>query len=171
MKNEALKFLKKICKNRVKVTKKMVIFFLMTGGLLLSQVNFSETVDETKPATIKDLKDYDYPNSLHFVSVQYSDEDVKEYKDYNKYLDLLKEKIGYLKEIEIEKLNGNDKNKIREIKDKKIKKLKTTMDGLKEGNKLISQKVTKEIESNLKKPKNSDKDKKLKKLIMNIQKE
>ena len=58
MKNEALKFLKKICKNRVKVTKKMVIFFLMTGGLLSSQVNFSEEVDETKTATIKDLKDY-----------------------------------------------------------------------------------------------------------------
>ena len=161
MKNEALKFLKKICKNRVKVTKKMVIFFLMTGGLLLSQVNFSESVDETKTVTIKDLKNYDYPNSLHFVSVQYSDEDVKEYKDYYKYLDLLKEKIGYLKEIEIEKLNGNDKNKIREIKDKKIKKLKTTMDGLKEGNELISQKVTNEIEKNLKKPNGSDKDKKI----------
>lgn len=99
MKNEALKFLKKICKNRVKVTKRMVIFFLMTGGLLSSQVNFSEEVDETKPATdedkqatIKDLKNYDYPNSLHFVSVQYSEDDVKEYKNYYKYLDLLKEK-------------------------------------------------------------------------------
>ncbi|WP_392445648.1 hypothetical protein ACF3OF_01050 [Sneathia vaginalis] len=121
MKNEALKFLKKICKNRVKVTKKMVIFFLMTGGLLLSQVNFSETVDETKPATIKDLKDYDYPNSLHFVSVQYSDEDVKEYKDYNKYLDLLKERLEYSKEIELEKLNGNSREKIKKIKEEEKK--------------------------------------------------
>ena len=162
MKNEALKFLKKICKNRVKVTKRMVIFFLMTGGLLLSQVNFSETVDETKSATIKDLKNYDYPNSLHFVSVQYSEDDVKGYKDYYKYLDLLKEKIGYLKEIALEEANGKnkDKDKINGIKEK-IKKLKITMEKLKEGNELISQKVTNEIEKNLKKPKNSDKDKKI----------
>ncbi|WP_311678445.1 YadA-like family protein [Sneathia vaginalis] len=186
MKNEALKFLKKICKNRVKVTKRMVIFFLMTGGLLLSQVNFSETVDETKPATIKylknytseevgkvkkeieglkeetieNLKNYDYPNSLHFVSVHYSKEDVKEYEDYYKYLDLLKKRLEYLKEIEIEKLNGNSKEKIREIRDKKTE-LEKQMKKLKEGNELISQKVTNEIEKNLKKPKNSDKDKKI----------
>ncbi|MDK9581866.1 hypothetical protein QQA44_03310 [Sneathia vaginalis] len=162
MKNEALKFLKKICKNRVKVTKRMVIFFLMTGGLLLSQVNFSETVDETKPATIKDLKNYDYPNSLHFVSVHYSKEDVKEYEDYYKYLDLLKEKIKCLKERALEEANGKnkDQNKINEIKDK-IKKLKTPMEKLKEGNKLISQKVTNEIEGSFKKSKNSDKDKKI----------
>ncbi|MBE2990370.1 hypothetical protein IMK14_07025, partial [Sneathia sp. DSM 16630] len=83
----------------------------MTGGLLLSQVNFSETVDETKSATIKDLKNYDYPNSLHFVSVQYSEDDVKGYKDYYKYLDLLKEKIGYLKEIALEEANGKNKDK------------------------------------------------------------
>ena len=149
MKNEALKFLKKICKNRVKVTKRMVIFFLMTGGLLLSQVNFSETVDETKPATIKDLKDYDYPNSLHFVSVQYSDEDVKEYKDYNKYLDLLKEKIGYLKEVALEEANGKDKKKIKEI-NQKARDVKKQMDKLKETNKLISQKVSNKIEGKFK---------------------
>ena len=186
MKNEALKFLKKICKNRVKVTKKMVIFFLMTGGLLSSQVNFSEEVDETKTATIKDLKDYtseevgkvkkeieglkeetienlknyDYPNSLHFVSVHYSKEDVKEYKDYYKYLDLLKEKIKCLKEIALEEANGNDKKKKKEIRDKKTK-LETQMKKLKEGNKLISQKVTNEIEGSFKKSKNSDKDKKI----------
>jgi len=158
MKNEALKFLKKICKNRVKVTKRMVIFFLMTGGLLSSQVNFSEEVDETKPATIKDLKNYDYPNSLHFVSVQYSEDDVKEYEDYYKYLDLLKEKIKCLKEIALEEANGNDKKKKKEIRDKKTK-LETQMKKLKEGNKLISQKVTNEIEGNLKKQKNSDRDK------------
>ncbi|WP_375168142.1 YadA-like family protein [Sneathia vaginalis] len=185
MKNEALKFLKKICKNRVKVTKRMVIFFLMTGGLLLSQVNFSETVDETKPATIKDLKDYtseevgkvkkeieglkeetienlknyDYPNSLHFVSVQYSEDDVKEYKDYYKYLDLLKERLEYLKEMALEEANGKDKKKIREI-NKKAGNVKKQMDKLKETNKLISQKVTNEIEGKFK-PKNSDKDKKI----------
>ena len=160
MKNEALKFLKKICKNRVKVTKRMVIFFLMTGGLLSSQVNFSEEVDGTKTATIKDLKDYDYPNSLHFVSVQYSEDDVKEYKDYYKYLDLLKKRLEYLKEIELEKLNGNSREKIKKIKEEE-KKVKNQMEKLKATNKLISQKVTKEIESNLKKPKNSDKDKKI----------
>ena len=186
MKNEALKFLKKICKNRVKVTKKMVIFFLMTGGLLLSQVNFSEEVDETKTATIKDLKDYtseevgkvkkeieglkeetienlknyDYPNSLHFVSVHYSKEDVKEYKDYYKYLDLLKKRMEYLKEIEIEKLNGNSREKIKKIKEED-KKLKASMEELKKVNKLISQKVTNEIGKNFKKPNGSDKDKKI----------
>ena len=200
MKNEALKFLKKICKNRVKVTKRMVIFFLMTGGLLLSQVNFSETVDEIKPATIKDLKDYtseevgkvkkeiealknstseqldnakiktkqeiienlknyDYPNSLHFVSVQYSEDDVKEYKDYYKYLDLLKKRLEYSKEIEIAKINKN-KGKENEIKEEE-KKVKIQMKNLKEGNKLISQKVTNEIEGSFKKSKNSDKDKKI----------
>ena len=160
MKNEALKFLKKICKNRVKVTKKMVIFFLMTGGLLLSQVNFSETVDETKPATIKYLKNYDYPNSLHFVSVHYSKEDVKEYEDYYKYLDLLKKRMEYLKEIEIEKLNGNSREKIKKIKEED-KKLKASMEELKKVNKLISQKVTNEIGKNFKKPNGSDKDKKI----------
>ncbi|MFG5918884.1 hypothetical protein ACFFBA_000278, partial [Sneathia vaginalis] len=185
MKNEALKFLKKICKNRVKVTKKMAIFFLMTGGLLLSQVNFSEEVDETKPATIKylknytseevgkvkkeieglkeetieNLKNYDYPNSLHFVSVHYSKEDVKEYEDYYKYLDLLKERLEYSKEIEIAKINKN-KGKEKEIKEEE-KKVKIQMKNLKEGNKLISQKVTNEIEGSFKKSKNSDKDKKI----------
>ena len=149
MKNEALKFLKKICKNRVKVTKRMVIFFFITGGLLLSQVNFSETVDETKTATIKDLKDYDYPNSLHFVSVQYSKEDVEEYKDYYKYLDLLKERIGYLKQIALEKANGNSKDKIKKLKEEE-KKVRVLMEKLKQGNKLISQKVPNEIEKNFK---------------------
>ena len=154
MKNEALKFLKKICKNRVKVTKKMVIFFLMTGGLLLSQVNFSESVDETKPATIKDLKNYDYPNSLHFVSVHYSKEDVKEYKDYYKYLDLLKKRLEYLKEIALEKVNGNN-DKVKKLKEEE-KKLKTSMEKLKGGNELISQKLSDKFEKNFKIPKNKD---------------
>ena len=149
MKNEALKFLKKICKNRVKVTKRMVIFFLMTGGLLLSQVNFSEEVDETKTATIKDLKDYDYPNSLHFVSVHYSKEDVKEYEDYYKYLDLLKERLEYLKEVALEEANGKDKKKIKEI-NRKARDVKKQMDKLKETNKLISQKVSNKIEGKFK---------------------
>lgn len=186
MKNEALKFLKKICKNRVKVTKRMVIFFLMTGGLLLSQVNFSddqldkakikqeiieelkkdtsEQLDkakiETKQEIIENLKNYDYPNSLHFVSVQYSEDDVKEYKDYYKYLDLLKKRMEYLKEIEIEKLNGNSREKIKKIKEED-KKLKASMEELKKVNKLISQKVTNEIGKNFKKPNGSDKDKKI----------
>lgn len=121
MKNEALKFLKKICKNRVKVNRKMVIYFFMTGGLLLSQANFSESVDETKTATIKDLKYYDYPNSLHFVSVQYSKEDVEEYKGYYKYLDLLKKRLEYLKEIALEQMNGNSKEKIKKIKEEEKK--------------------------------------------------
>ena len=157
MKNEALKFLKKICKNRVKVNRKMVIYFFMTGGLLLSQANFSESVDETKTATIKDLKDYDYPNSLHFVSVQYSKEDVEEYKDYYKYLDLLKKRLEYLKEIALEKINKNNK-KIKELKEEE-KKVRVLMEKLKQGNKLISQKVPNEIERNFKTQKNSDKDK------------
>ena len=158
MKNEALKFLKKICKNRVKVNRKMVIYFFMTGGLLLSQANFSESVDETKTATIKDLKDYDYPNSLHFVSVQYSKEDVEEYKGYYKYLDLLKKRLEYLKEIALEQMNGNSKEKIKKIKEEE-KKVRVLMEKLKQGNKLISQKVPNEIERNFKKQKNSDKDK------------
>ena len=72
----------------------------------------------------------------------------------------MKEKIKCLKEIALEEANGNDKKKKKEIRDKKTK-LETQMKKLKEGNKLISQKVTNEIEGSFKKSKNSDKDKKI----------